>query len=35
MTMETKHTTGTRELAGDAERDDEPRGRVWIACALR
>jgi hypothetical protein len=27
MTMETKQTTGTRELAGDAERVDEPRGR--------
>ncbi len=27
MTMETKQTSGTRELAGDAERVDEPRGR--------
>ncbi len=27
MTMETKQTSGTRELAGDAERGDEPRGR--------
>jgi hypothetical protein len=27
MTMETRQTAGTRELAGDTERDDEPRGR--------
>ena len=27
MTMETKQTSGTRDLVGDTERDDESRGR--------
>ena len=27
MTMETKQTSGTRDLVGDTARDDEPRGR--------